>query len=40
MSGLTYDMLKLWSPEAVALANKHFVHLQTSGVVPDLWKYS
>ena len=27
MSGLTYDMLKLWSSEVTALAHNHLVHL-------------
>ena len=40
MSGLTYDMLKLWSPTLVGLAHRHLVHLQVSGSVPDWWKYS
>ena len=38
MSGLTYDMLKLWSPALVELAHRHLVHLQVSGAVPDCWK--
>ena len=35
MSGLTYDMLKLWTPELVSLAHGHLAYLQTAGIVPD-----
>jgi hypothetical protein len=40
MSGLTHDMLKLWTPELVSLAHGHLAYLQTAGIVPDWWKFS
>ena len=40
MSGLTNELLKLWTPAVVALVHKHLVHMQVFGAIPDWLKYS